>query len=83
MANIRTWSGNTRSEHMKELLAKQDALGSTASPPGLLTLSDPKDAETLERYAKANLPGRLRARSRKRSMKSAFGRNSSSVSCRN
>ena len=44
-------------EHMKALLAKQDALGINGFAAGLFTLrSTPKDAETLERYAKANLP---------------------------
>ncbi|MEO6873017.1 MAG: M1 family metallopeptidase [Chthoniobacterales bacterium] len=43
--------------HMKALLAKQDALGINSFAPGLFTFfSDPKDAETLEIYAKANLP---------------------------
>jgi aminopeptidase N len=44
-------------EHMPALLAKQDALGVDGFAAGLFTFfSDPKDAETLERYAKANLP---------------------------
>ncbi len=44
-------------EHMKALLAKQDALGSNGFAPGLFTFfSDPKEAQTLERYAKTNLP---------------------------
>ncbi len=44
-------------EHMKALLAKQDALGINGFAAGLFTFfSAPKDAETLERYAKANLP---------------------------
>jgi len=44
-------------EHMKALLAKQDALGVNGFAAGLFTFfSNPKDAEALERYAKANLP---------------------------
>jgi aminopeptidase N len=44
-------------EHMKELLAKQDALGSDAFAPGLFTFfSDPQEARTLEKYAESNLP---------------------------
>ena len=44
-------------EHMKALLAKQDALGVNGFAAGLFNFfSNPKDAETLERYAKANLP---------------------------
>lgn len=44
-------------EHMPALLAKQDALGVNGFAAGLFTyFSDPKDAETLERYAKAKLP---------------------------
>jgi aminopeptidase N len=43
--------------HMKALLAKQDALAVNGFAGGLFTFfSNPKDAETLERYAKANLP---------------------------
>ncbi|MGI8957874.1 MAG: M1 family metallopeptidase [Chthoniobacterales bacterium] len=44
-------------EHMKALLAKQDALGINNFAAGLFTFfSDPKDAVTLEHYAKTNLP---------------------------
>ncbi|HEY3663516.1 MAG TPA: M1 family metallopeptidase [Chthoniobacterales bacterium] len=44
-------------EHMRALLAKQDALGINNFAAGLFTFfSDPKDAATLERYAKTNLP---------------------------
>jgi aminopeptidase N len=44
-------------QHMKALLAKQDALGVNGFAAGLFTFfSNPKDAETLERYAKGNLP---------------------------
>ena len=44
-------------EHMKELLAKQDAYGINSFAAGLFTFfSEPKDAETLEKYARANLP---------------------------
>ncbi len=44
-------------ENMKALLAKQDALGVNGFAAGLLMYSsNPKDAETLERYAKASLP---------------------------
>ncbi|HXA09278.1 MAG TPA: M1 family metallopeptidase [Chthoniobacterales bacterium] len=44
-------------EHMKELLAKQDALGINGFAAGLFSYSsDVKDAATLQRYAKANLP---------------------------
>ncbi|HKP93202.1 MAG TPA: M1 family aminopeptidase, partial [Chthoniobacterales bacterium] len=44
-------------EHMKELLAKQDALGSDAFAPGLFTFfSDPEEARTLEKYAQSDLP---------------------------
>jgi hypothetical protein len=44
-------------QHMKALLAKQDALGIDGFTAGLFTFfSDPKDAETLERYAKTDLP---------------------------
>ena len=44
-------------EHMKALLAKQDALGIDSFAPGLFTFyADPKKAEVLEKYAKDNLP---------------------------
>ena len=44
-------------KHMKALLAKQDALSVNSFAPGLFTFfTDPKDAEALETYAKANLP---------------------------
>jgi aminopeptidase N len=44
-------------KHMKALVQKQDALGINEFAAGLFTyFSTPKDAETLERYAKANLP---------------------------
>ncbi len=44
-------------ENMKALLAKQDALGVNSYAAGLFTFfSNPKDAATLERYAKTNLP---------------------------
>ncbi|MEO5717125.1 MAG: M1 family metallopeptidase, partial [Chthoniobacterales bacterium] len=44
-------------EHMKALLAKEDSLGVNDFAAGLFTFfSDPKDAETLERYAKTSLP---------------------------
>ncbi|CAN5507434.1 M1 family metallopeptidase [soil metagenome] len=44
-------------EHMKELLAKQDALGVNDFVAGLfMYYSEPKDAAALQRYAKANLP---------------------------
>jgi aminopeptidase N len=44
-------------EHMKELLAKQDALGINSFAAGLFAFfSEPKDAETLEKYARTNLP---------------------------
>jgi aminopeptidase N len=44
-------------EHMKELLAKQDALSANTFAPGLFTFfSEPKDAEMLEKYARTNLP---------------------------
>ncbi len=43
--------------HMKALLAKQDALGINSFTAGLFNFySDPKEAETLETYAKSNLP---------------------------
>ncbi len=43
--------------HMKALLAKQDGLGINSFAAGLFNFySDPKDIETLEAYAKANLP---------------------------
>ena len=43
--------------HMKALLAKQDALGINSFAAGLFNFySDPKDAETIETYAKAHLP---------------------------
>ncbi len=43
--------------HMKELLAKQDALSVNSFAPGLFTFfSKPKDAEMLEKYARTNLP---------------------------
>jgi|KBSMisStandDraft_5_1062788.scaffolds.fasta_scaffold15354_3 aminopeptidase N len=43
--------------HMKELLAKQDALGIDGFAPGLfIYFSEPKDSETLEAYAKSSLP---------------------------
>ncbi len=43
--------------HMKALLAKQDALGINSFAASLFSFySDPKDAETLETYAKTNLP---------------------------
>ncbi|HEX4667658.1 MAG TPA: M1 family metallopeptidase [Chthoniobacterales bacterium] len=44
-------------EHMKELLAKQDALGSDAFAPGLFTFfSDLQEARALEKYAESDLP---------------------------
>jgi len=44
-------------EHMKALLAKQDALSLNSFAPGLFAFfSDPKDAEMLEKYARTNLP---------------------------
>ena len=44
-------------EHMKELLVKQDALGSDAYAPGLFTFfSDLQEARTLEKYAQSDLP---------------------------
>jgi aminopeptidase N len=44
-------------EHMKELLAKQDAYSINSFAPGLFTFfSEPKDVEMLEKYAKARLP---------------------------
>ena len=44
-------------EHMKALLAKQDALGLGSFAPGLFTFwAEPKQAELLETYAKTNLP---------------------------
>ncbi len=43
--------------HMKALLAKQDALGINSFAAGLFNFySDPKYAEVLQTYAKANLP---------------------------
>ncbi|HEY2801555.1 MAG TPA: M1 family metallopeptidase [Chthoniobacterales bacterium] len=43
--------------HMKALLAKQDALGINSFAPGLFNFySDSKGAETLEAYAKSELP---------------------------
>jgi aminopeptidase N len=43
--------------HMKELLAKQDSLSINSFAPGLFNFSsEPKDAETLEKYARTNLP---------------------------
>ena len=44
-------------EHMKALLAKQDALGIDSFTPGLFNFfSDPKAAATLASYAKKDLP---------------------------
>jgi aminopeptidase N len=44
-------------EHMKELLAKQDALGINNFAPGLFTFfSDPQEAQTLQKFAQTNLP---------------------------
>lgn len=44
-------------EHMKALLAKQDALGINGFAAGLfMSSSSPADARALESYAKANLP---------------------------
>ncbi len=44
-------------EHMKELLAKQDALGSNGFAAGLFTFfSDAKEAQALQAYAKSELP---------------------------
>ena len=44
-------------EHMKELLAKQDALGANGFAAGLFTFfSDPKEAQVLQAYAKTELP---------------------------
>ncbi|MGI8432149.1 MAG: M1 family metallopeptidase, partial [Chthoniobacterales bacterium] len=44
-------------EHMKALLAKQDALGINSFAAGLFSFStDPKDIATLQAYAKASLP---------------------------
>src|SRR5262249_55374409 len=49
--------GDFSRAHMKELLAKQDSLGSNGFASGLFTFSsDLKDAETLQAYAKGNLP---------------------------
>jgi aminopeptidase N len=43
--------------HMKELLAKQDALGINSFAPSLVMFSSsPKDAQNLQKYAKSNLP---------------------------
>jgi aminopeptidase N len=43
--------------HMKQLLAKTDALGANSYAPGLFTLfSDPARIAELERYAKSDLP---------------------------
>jgi aminopeptidase N len=43
--------------HMKQLLAKTDALGANSYAPGLFTFfSDPARIGELERYAKSNLP---------------------------
>jgi aminopeptidase N len=43
--------------HMKELLAKQDALSINNFAPGLVIFSSsPKDAEALQKFAKTNLP---------------------------
>jgi aminopeptidase N len=43
--------------HMKQLLAKTDALGTNSYAPGLFTLfSDPNRIAELERYAKSDLP---------------------------
>ena len=48
-------------ENMKALLAKQDALGVNGFAAGLFPFfSALKDAETLERYAKTNLPAEAR-----------------------
>jgi hypothetical protein len=42
---------------MKELLAKQDALGINGFLPGLFTFfSEPRDSEILQAYSKSNLP---------------------------
>jgi aminopeptidase N len=44
-------------EHMKALLAKQDALGIDSFAPGLFAFwSEPEKAELLQEYAKQNLP---------------------------
>jgi aminopeptidase N len=44
-------------EHMKALLAKQDAVGAESFAPSLFTFfSDTNDAEALASYAKTNLP---------------------------
>ena len=44
-------------EHMKGLLAKQDALSVNSFAPGLFAFfSDQKDAEMLEKYARTDLP---------------------------
>jgi aminopeptidase N len=44
-------------EHMKELVAKQDALGSNGFAAGLFTFfSDPKEAQVLQKFAKTDLP---------------------------
>jgi aminopeptidase N len=43
--------------HMKQLLAKTDALGAVSYAPGLFTFfSDPARIDELERYAKSELP---------------------------
>ena len=43
--------------HMKQLLAKTDALGANSYAPRLFTLfSDPARIAELERYAKSDLP---------------------------
>src|SRR5262249_18066534 len=43
--------------HMKELLAKQDALGINSFAPSLVMFSSSaKDSEALQKYAKTSLP---------------------------
>ena len=44
-------------DHMKELLAKQDALGRNGFAAGLFTFfSDPKEAQVVQKYARSDLP---------------------------
>ena len=48
---------NFAKAHMKQLLAKTDAVGANSYAPGLFTFfSDPARIAELERYAKSDLP---------------------------
>ena len=56
-AIIPNWRGNLPRRHMKELMAKADALAATRYPPSLFTFfSDPTRIAEIQTYAQKNLP---------------------------